>query len=597
MGEIVGPRMRGGNVTFRWMAPPTAEADDADSRADRDWDHEVDVVVVGSGFGGMTTALRAAHHGLDVVVLEKMPSYGGSSALSGGGVWIPNNPVNVRAGLDDSVERARTYMGAIVGDRVPQSRVDAFLAAGPAAMRFLERETRWVRFMRVAGYADYHPEEPGGEPTGRTVEPVPLDARKLGEDEDTLLRNPMMKAPAGMYVTQAEYRKLTQVLTTWQGRAAGMRIGVRTAVLKLLRRRMIALGAAGMGRFRLALRDAGIPLWLETPMEGLVVEDGRVLGVRVTRDGAERTIRARRGVVLAAGGFERNEAMRKEYQREPINAVWTSGAEGNTGDAIRAGMGLGAAVDLMDDAWWGPSIDTGGPGLFILAERSLPGAVVVNSQGERYVNEASPYVDFVHRMYDVHGKDGASTIPSHLIVDQRYRNRYPFVQAPPRAPLPRWMTKFGIVTTADSLEELAEKIDVPADKLAATFARVNEMAATGKDEDFGKGDSAYDRYYGDPANKPNPCLAPIGDPPFYAFRLIPGDLGTKGGLVTDERARVLRDDGSTIAGLYAIGNTSASVMGRDYAGAGATIGPAIAFGYVAADDLAAPAAAMSSAAT
>lgn len=550
-----------------------------------EWDHEFDVVVVGSGMGGMTAALVASHHGLATVVIEKMDKFGGSSALSGGGVWVPNNPILARSGLSDSPDRARAYLAAVVGDRVPQARIDAFLTQGPEAIGWLEKNTAYVRFRWVKGYSDYHPEAPGGEPLGRSMEPLPIDLRKLGAEEEQLNTNPMMKGPAGLWTTQSDYRYLTQALTTWKGRRTALKVGVRTALTKLSGRHTTALGAAGVARFRLALRDAGVPLWLNTPMRELVTDGDAVVGVRVERDGEIRTVRARRGVVLAAGGFEKNEEMRLRYQQQPVNTTWTSGAAGNTGDAIRAGMELGAAVDLMDDAWWFPSVEAAGAGLMILAERSLPHCIVVDGKGRRYVNEATAYVNFVHRMYELN-EPGSPTIPSYLILDQRYRDRYPFVAVPPRRPLPRYFDKYGIVTTADSLRQLAEKIGVPADGLEATVARFNAMAATGRDEDFGKGESAYDRYYGDPGNKPNPCLGPVSQPPFYAFKIVPGDLGTKGGLVTDPNARVLRPDGSVISGLYATGNTSASVMGNDYAGAGATIGPAIVFGYVAGQHLA-----------
>ncbi|MHB1924146.1 MAG: FAD-dependent oxidoreductase [Acidimicrobiales bacterium] len=550
------------------------------------FDQEVDVLVVGSGMGGMTAALVAAGKGLEALVVEKTAKYGGSSALSGGGVWVPNNPVLVRAGLVDSLERARTYMQSVVGDRIPADRVEAFLTRGPEAIDWLERNTRDVRFRWVRGYADYHPEAPGGEPLGRTLEPVPVDLRRLGPDEETLNTNPLMKGPAGLWTTQSDYRFLTQALTTWKGRRTAVKVGVRTWWTKMTGRHMTALGAAGVARFRLALKAAGVPLWLESPLSGLILDGDAVVGARVERHGAEVRIRARRGVVLAAGGFERNAEMRQRYQQAPVNATWTSGAEGNTGDAILAGQEVGAAVDLMDDAWWFPSVEASGAGLMILAERSLPGCIVVNGQGERYVNEATAYVNFVHRMYEM-DEPGVPTIPSYLILDQRYRDRYPFVAVPPRRPLPRYFDKYGIVTRADSLEELAGRLNLPPEKLAATVARFNAMAEAGRDEDFGKGESAYDRYYGDPGNKPNPCLAPLTKPPFYAFRIVPGDLGTKGGLVTDPDARVLRPDGTPIRGLYATGNTSASVMGNDYAGAGATIGPAIVFGYVAACRLAA----------
>ena len=553
----------------------------------QEWDASFDVVVVGSGLGGLTAALVAAGNGLDVLLVEKMDKYGGSSALSGGGVWVPNNPVLVRAGLPDSLDRARTYMQAVVGDRVPAERIEAFLTRGPTAIEWLEKHTRHVRFRKVEGYADYHPEEPGGEPRGRTMEPLPVDLRKLGPDEELLNTNPMMKGPLGLWTTQADYRYLTQAVTTWRGRFTAAKVGVRTVLTRLSGRHMTALGAAGVARFRLALKDLDVPLWLNAPLTELVVEGDRVVGVRIERDGRAMSVGARRGVVLAAGGFEKNAEMRREYQQEPLDVSWSSGAAGNTGDAIVAAQKVGAEVDLMEDAWWFPSVEAVGAGLVILAERSLPRCIVVNGQGRRYVNEATPYVNFVHRMYDRHRPDD-SHIPSYLIFDQGYRDRYPFVAVPPRRPLPKAFTKYGIVTTADSLEELAERIGVPAANLRDTVERFNQLAASGRDTDFGKGESAYDRYYGDPATKPNPCLGPLEKPPFYAFRVVPGDLGTKGGVVTDEKARVLNSGGRPIPGLYATGNTSASVMGHDYAGAGATIGPAIVFGYVAAMELAAP---------
>jgi 3-oxosteroid 1-dehydrogenase len=278
--------------------------------------------------------------------------------------------------------------------------------------------------------------------------------------------------------------------------------------------------------------------------------------------------------------------MRERYQAAPIGADWTVGSPGNTGDGILAGEAAGGVLALMDDAWWGPSIPLASGPVFCLAERSLPGSLFVNAAGERFVNEAAPYVDAVHAMYDKH-TDENPHIPCWMITDQRYRNRYVFTGMPPRKPLPRRWYKSGVVFKADSLAELAGQIGVSAEGLTKTVDKFNEFARTGKDTDFGRGDSAYDHYYGDPNCKPNPNLAPLAQPPFYAIKIVPGDLGTKGGLCTDDRARVLRADGNVIDGLYAAGNTSAMVMGRSYAGPGATIGPAMTFGYLAALDVAA----------
>jgi len=546
---------------------------------------EFDVVVAGSGAAGMTAALTAASQGLSVVVIEKTAHFGGSTARSGGGVWVPGNSVLRRAGVKDSSELAGTYLAHVVGDSVSPQRQRALLKHGPE-MLDLVRSATPVEFAWVPGYADYYPEAPGGLASGRTVEPVPMDGRVLGA-ELSRLNPPYLPAPDGVAITAADYRWLSLGARHPRAIWTTAKVAGRTVKTKALRRRTISLGQALSAGLRAGLASAGVPLWLETPLIELVIQDGRVTGVRVIRDGQAAVIRARRGVLIATGGFERNADMRAKYQRQPISTDWTVGSPGNTGEGIVAGQEAGAALDLMDDAWWGPSIPlTGGP-FFCLAERSLPGCILVNSAGQRFVNEAAPYVDAVHAMYDKH-TDDKPHIPAWLVTDQRYRDSYVFAGLPPRRPLPRRWYAAGTVFRAGALAELANQVGISAEGLAETVRRFNGFARSGNDEDFGRGDSAYDRYYGDPRCRPNPNLAALAKPPYYAIKIVPGDLGTKGGLRTDELARVLRHDGSPIPGLYAAGNASAAVMGHSYAGAGATIGPAMTFGYIAALDMAGP---------
>lgn len=561
-------------------------AREADNRNVRDDDHSYDVVVVGSGAGGMVAALVARHHGLRVVVIEKSDHFGGSTALSGGNVWIPNNPVNVRAGVDDSVEDARSYLDAIVGDSSSSVRREAFLQAGPEVIRFLEQHTHWVRFQRVPGYSDYHPEEPGGRPGGRSIEPVPVDARALKAEAVHLNREDVMTPPGGLWITTAEYKDLMLIARTWRGKRQAVRIAIRSWFGHLRGRRMLALGSAGTARLRLAMMDAGIPLLLGTDFKDLIFDGDTVVGVVCERDGVRSRIDAPHGVVLASGGFEHNAAMRDQYQEAPITTDWTSGAAGNTGDGIRVAVEHGATTSHMDRAWWGPSVLTNDGAFFILSERGLPGSIMVNAAAARFVNESAPYVTAVDAMYAGH-RSGISHIPAYLIFDQTFRNRYAMIATPPRRRLPREWVEDGTVVVARSLRELAEKVGLDPDALDATVERFNTFAKSGRDADFSRGGSAYDRYYGDPTNKPNPNLGVIDKPPFYAFKVVPGDLGTNGGLDCDEHARVLRADGSPIEGLYAAGNCTSAVMGTSYAGPGATIGPAMTFAFVAARHIAA----------
>jgi 3-oxosteroid 1-dehydrogenase len=546
---------------------------------------EVDVLVVGAGGAGMTAALAARHRGLDTLLVEKSAYFGGSTARSGGGVWVPNNHALREAGVDDTPERAKQYLDSIVGDEVPKVRRDTYIDRGPEMMDFLRHHTP-ARFAWVPHYADYHPEVPGGRTGGRSVEPVPIDARVIG-DELKRLHPPYSRAPANLVVTQANFRWLSLGFRTARGPWTMLTVFIRRLLAIVLGRRMYGMGNALVIALRKGLMDAGVPLWYATELTDLVIEDGRAAGAKLRRAGSPVTVRARRGVVLCSGGFEFNLEMRQKHQPSPITTEWSTGAPSNTGDGINAGIAAGAETALLDDAWWGPTIPLPRGPWFCLAERNLPGSIMVNGAGRRFMNEALPYVEAVHAIYEGEAS-GVPHVPCWMVIDQRYRNRYLFAGLGPRQPFPGHWLKQGVVLKSGTLEGLADKIGVPPAALVETVERFNGFARTGVDEDFHRGESAYDKYYSDPTVKPNPSLHRIDQAPFYAVKIVPGDLGTKGGLVTDEHARVLRADGSAIPGLYAAGNTAAAVMGHTYAGPGATIGPAMTFGYLAALDLADP---------
>lgn len=548
------------------------------------WDYTTDVIVVGTGGGGMTAALVAKQAGLDVLLVEKSEYYGGSTALSGGGLWIPNNYLLQRDGLDDSFEKAQTYLKHTVGNRTAQSLQDSYLINAPEMVKYMVSNSH-VRFHRSVGYADYYPERPGGMNDGRAIEGSPFNGKKLGTDFEQL-RPMSLKAPAGLAFTASEYNKLGMITSTWAGKWTAIKVGLRTFFNLLVGIKYLALGQALVARLRLSVKDENIPIWLNSPLKELIIENKTVVGILVEKDNKQVRIRANKGVILAAGGFEHNQEMREKYQKAPINHTWSSASPANTGDAIQLGMKIGAKTDLLDDAWWGPSsVPPNAPVMFHVGERSYPGGIMVNAAGKRFTNEAASYVEVVHAMYENH-TDEVPHVPSTFIMDSRFRSKYIFGTLFPMQPIPKEYIESGYFKQADTIEDLAKQTGINPQTLIETIERFNQFARNGVDEDFRRGDSAYDRYYGDPTVKPNPCLAPIEKPPFYAVQMVAGDLGTKGGLVIDEHARVLSETGSVIDGLYATGNNTAAVMGNTYPGAGSTIGPSMTFGYVAAKHLA-----------
>jgi 3-oxosteroid 1-dehydrogenase len=564
----------------------------ADSfQAPEGFDHVVDVLIVGSGGGGMTAALTAEASGLDALVTEKSASFGGSTALSGGGIWVPGAPAQRREGYVPDPDGVVGYLKLITEGLVSETRLRQYVESSPQMLEFLERLSPWLEFVWKPGYADYYPELPGGSELGSTINVPPIDLRKLGDDEETLLK-PLALAPKGIWLGPKELRSFYRVRQSWAGKGVLLRLIARMVRARVFGERMAAIGQSLAARLRLAMRERDIPLWLNAPMVELLTDaDGSVTGALVERDGRKLRVGARRGVILASGGFDHDMVWRKEHQ-PVVDQDWSFGNPASMGDGIRAGEQVGAQTDLLDEAWWFPAIQwPDGRMQFMLNERMMPAQFIVNGAGERFINEAAPYMDFGHAMIDGQ-KSGITHIPCWLITDHRSFNRYvvgghlpipkiPLAPVPTGRKVPAAWLESGVVKAAMSWDEMASEIDVPAGQLRATATRFDELARKGHDDDFNRGDSVYDNYYGDPT-LPNPNLYPLGDPPYYAFRIVLGDLGTSGGLLTDEYARVLRADGSVVPGLYAVGNTSAAVMGRSYAGAGATIGPAMTFGFVAA---------------
>ena len=555
------------------------------------FDHVVDVLIVGSGGGGMTAALTANASGLDALVVEKSSHFGGSTALSGGGIWVPGAPAQRRAGYAPDPDGVVEYLRLITDGLVSEARLRRYVESSPHMLEFLEGLSPWLEFVWKPGYADYYPELSGGSELGSTINVPPIDLRKLGDDEEKLLK-PLALAPKGIWLGPKELRSFYRIRQSWAGKGVLLKLISRMVRARLFGERIAAIGQSLAARLRLAMRERGIPLWLDSPMAELLTDaDGSVTGALVERDGSKQRIGARRGVILASGGFDHDLAWRKEHQ-PVVDQDWSFGNPASMGDGIRAGERVGAATELLDEAWWFPAIQwPDGRMQFMLNERMMPAQFIVNGEGKRFINEAAPYMDFGHAMIDGQ-KSGVTHIPCWLITDHRSFNRYvvgghlpipkvPWAPVPTGRKVPAAWLESGVVKTAMGWDELARKIDVPADQLRETATRFDELARKGHDDDFNRGDSVYDNYYGDPT-LPNPNLYRLGDPPYYAFRIVLGDLGTSGGLLTDEYARVLRPDGSVVPGLYAVGNTSAAVMGRSYAGAGATIGPAMTFGFVAA---------------
>jgi 3-oxosteroid 1-dehydrogenase len=524
---------------------------------------DYDVVVAGTSAGGLVGALRAAEDGMRVLVLEKADVCGGTTALSGAGLWAPANLHVLAAGQPDDLDLARTYLAHTVGTRTSLSMQEAFLQAAAPTIAWLEG--KGVRFSYMTGYPDYHPSEPGGFLSGRAITPKAIRPAFL-QALAHKVRPKLLMGDGGPPIPDAG--------------PDGPLWGGQSLIAQLLA----------------ACATEGVDVWTSTAFSDLVLADGAVVGVTALRDGDTVEIAAPAGVLLAAGGFEHNAAMRREYQHGTVeHDDWSLGVESNTGDGIAAGIKAGAATDLLEDCWWAPGfVRPDGKPSFLLWERAAPTGIIVDQDGRRWFNEGTPYNTFGHLMLAA-AESGRPCIPSWYVFDQHALDTYGFAGLRPGADPTEWVESGALVRAGD-LIGLGEAIGAPV--LSDTAERWNVLAEKGVDEDFGRGDDSsyerqllavFQRYPGIPGPHewPNPSLAPLAHGPFYAGRVVLSDLGTKGGLVCDEQGRVRRPDGSAIAGLYACGNTMASMMGHAYPGPGACITPAMAFGWLAADAMSA----------
>jgi 3-oxosteroid 1-dehydrogenase len=541
--------------------------------SDVGFDEMFDFVIVGSGGGAMAASLYLKSIGKSPLILEKTDKIGGSTAMSGGVLWTPANPLMEREGVPDSLELGRRYMDATVGmDAGPgasPARKGAFLRAGPPMITFLENQG--MKFIRTEGWADYYDDRDGGCTRSRSVAAAMLDAREMGPLFEKLRLGPLL-----MPLPPDQTRNIGLATRTPRGMWEGAKMLMRGWLAERRGKPILSYGAALQGRLLILVYRAGIPVRTEVKVTELIESDGRIVGVHAEQHGQMTRIGARHGVLINAGGFSRNERMRKQYQPQPSSTVWTNANPGDTGEMIEIAQKHGAALDLMDQSWWVPGTtpQSGAPSFMHNIDLSKPHCIVVNRHGRRIMNESQSYMENGQALY-------RHDIPAFLIMDRRHRKRYSWGYQPPGVTPAEWEAS-GYMKKADTLEGLASLCGVDPKGLVDEVAKFNQFAKTGHDLDFKRGERGYDRWFGDPTVKPNPNLGAILEPPFYGFEMVPGDVGTAGGIVTDEFARVVRGDGSIVPGLYATGNSTASVMGRCYPGAGASIGASFVFGYIAA---------------
>jgi 3-oxosteroid 1-dehydrogenase len=548
------------------------------------FDETFDFVVVGSGGGSMCAALVARAAGKSAVVLEKTDLIGGTTARSGGVMWIPSNPFMAKAGVNDSLEAATTYLDAVVGDHndtpgASKARRKAFLEEGPRMLDFLIG--KGLKFSRISSWPDYYDEAPGSSVPGRTVVADMFNANELGEAKK-LLRPNFLTLP----VSLEDALQLPHVKKSWAAKKALMRMGLRILGSKLTGKNYVTAGAALQGRMMQAALKAGAELRVNSAVNELIVVDGKVVGVVTEKDGKPHRVGARLGVLVNAGGFALNQAMRDTYM--PGSSVGhTSVAEGDTGEMIEEMMRHGAAIAQMDSFVGSPitlppgseaaPIKPGAQGV-----TTAPHAILVDQSGVRYLNEGGSYTEYCQRMIERNKQTPA--IPSYAIFDSRVMKNVMIAGTMPGSKKPDEWTEKGYLRTADTIEGLAASLKIDPATLRSTVERFNGFVAANDDKDFHRGAREYDRWLGDPFHTPNATLGEVSEGPFYAIPVIPGDVGTLGGVVTDDKARVLREDGTPIMGLYATGVTAASVMGRTSPGSGVNIGPSFVWGYVAAKD-------------